>query len=540
MRTIYIDVDEEITSAIERLSKVESVDVTFVIPKRSIILQSLVNLKLLKKEAGRLNKNVHILTGDKLGKSLAQQAGIPTVSKETGEVENLPKKSVTIESGLEYRKTPVKNREEDDQHEAVKYLDENKKSAPSVGTFGQKIIDEAEEKKESVQAVSKNEVEKRHNQKEEKPKVSKKIIGLFGGGIFFLGLIFGWLNYPVAKILITPKTEEVATEFASSILEGSAQESISGEYLEIAKEKEQEFTTTGKKDVGEKASGTAILSNSYSTTPYTVVAGTKLVTAGKNFITQNAITVPGFTAPPLVAGTASVTVVAEQPGEEYNIGPTNFTVSGAPTSAFGSISASSSTTFSGGAKKEVQVVSGQDIENAKKALSEELFSQATTEINNTKGNKELIENSMQSEITSFTTNLEKNAEATKFTAKIKTSSWALVFEKSDLEKQAKNKLNEKAGTSKELLEEGFLVNASYVSGDKNSKKVNFKAIAKGFFATKIDKENLKKELTGKTETEITEYFNGNSEILEVKTEFSPKFLNGFLKKARKVEILINI
>lgn len=78
-QTFYIDVDEEISSIIDRLYKSMSGDNYFVVPKRAIFLQSLVNMKLLKREATKVGKKVIIVTQDEVGTSMAQRAGIDVV-----------------------------------------------------------------------------------------------------------------------------------------------------------------------------------------------------------------------------------------------------------------------------------------------------------------------------------------------------------------------------------------------------------------------------------------------------------------------------
>ncbi|MDP1845845.1 MAG: hypothetical protein Q8L09_03790 [Candidatus Moranbacteria bacterium] len=75
-KTIYIDIDEEITSVIDRMRKAEAGEVIIVAPKRALLLQSLVNLKLLKKEADRRKRRIMIVTQDKIGKKLIEKAGI--------------------------------------------------------------------------------------------------------------------------------------------------------------------------------------------------------------------------------------------------------------------------------------------------------------------------------------------------------------------------------------------------------------------------------------------------------------------------------
>ena len=80
----YIDTDEEISSVIDRLNKSMAVDNYFVIPKRAIFLQSIVNLKLLKREADKTGKNIIIVTQDEVGISMAHRSGINTRSSLDG------------------------------------------------------------------------------------------------------------------------------------------------------------------------------------------------------------------------------------------------------------------------------------------------------------------------------------------------------------------------------------------------------------------------------------------------------------------------
>ncbi|MFA5961746.1 MAG: hypothetical protein WC848_03645 [Parcubacteria group bacterium] len=80
-QTFYIDIDEEITSIVEKLRKAEAPEAVLVVPKRALLIQSIVNLKLLRKEADNLGLKVSIVTQDKLGKLLIQKAGISIQQK---------------------------------------------------------------------------------------------------------------------------------------------------------------------------------------------------------------------------------------------------------------------------------------------------------------------------------------------------------------------------------------------------------------------------------------------------------------------------
>ena len=80
-KTLYIDADEEITSILDRIRKAEAREIIIVAPKNAMLLQSIVNLKLLKKETDRKKKQLLIITQDKIGKKLIEKAGILAQAK---------------------------------------------------------------------------------------------------------------------------------------------------------------------------------------------------------------------------------------------------------------------------------------------------------------------------------------------------------------------------------------------------------------------------------------------------------------------------
>ncbi|KKP95022.1 MAG: hypothetical protein UR99_C0033G0001 [Candidatus Moranbacteria bacterium GW2011_GWD2_36_12] len=79
-QTFYLDSEEEISSVIDRLNKSMAGDNYFVVPKRALFLQSIVNLKLLKREADKVEKKVFIVTQDEIGSSMAERSGIEVLN----------------------------------------------------------------------------------------------------------------------------------------------------------------------------------------------------------------------------------------------------------------------------------------------------------------------------------------------------------------------------------------------------------------------------------------------------------------------------
>lgn len=75
-KIIYIEVDEEVTSVIDRLKRIPNKVVLLVVPKRAMLLQSVINLKLLKTQIKKLNKELAVVTSDKKGQTIASQVGL--------------------------------------------------------------------------------------------------------------------------------------------------------------------------------------------------------------------------------------------------------------------------------------------------------------------------------------------------------------------------------------------------------------------------------------------------------------------------------
>ena len=62
---IYLEPDEEITSVIDKLKNLAGQRVGLVVPRDATLLQSVVNLRLLDREAKNLGKVISIVTADK-------------------------------------------------------------------------------------------------------------------------------------------------------------------------------------------------------------------------------------------------------------------------------------------------------------------------------------------------------------------------------------------------------------------------------------------------------------------------------------------
>src|SRR5450432_2556949 len=97
---IYLEVDEDITSAIDKLGKVTDSTVQVVTAKRSTLFQSVINLKLLQKAAKDAKKSLVLVTSDRVATSLAGRIGV-AVASQVGEAARVPSATVAAAATAE-------------------------------------------------------------------------------------------------------------------------------------------------------------------------------------------------------------------------------------------------------------------------------------------------------------------------------------------------------------------------------------------------------------------------------------------------------
>src|SRR5262245_19105975 len=74
---VYLDVDDEITSAAARIRATEADRITLVLPYGSRVATSRINLRLLAREAAERGKRLDIVSGDASTRALEAAAGLP-------------------------------------------------------------------------------------------------------------------------------------------------------------------------------------------------------------------------------------------------------------------------------------------------------------------------------------------------------------------------------------------------------------------------------------------------------------------------------
>ena len=79
--TIRVEIDEEIISIVNKLRQCEKNEITLLVPSSALLLQSVVNLKILKRKASELRKNISIITIDENDENIENSKMSETKSK---------------------------------------------------------------------------------------------------------------------------------------------------------------------------------------------------------------------------------------------------------------------------------------------------------------------------------------------------------------------------------------------------------------------------------------------------------------------------
>lgn len=554
-KVIYLEVDEEITSVIDKIKKVEDKQISLFFPKRANLIKSIVNLKLLKRQADLLSKEIIIVTTDETGANLAKKSDFKVIKELKDENDKIEKVNF------------VENKEDKSKLNIEKFLnsdDIEKTDADQQenNVLSKKEIEPSADTQKNKEPLFSKSFNKKKESKKKKARKSKsgKIVLLPSFGVksflvfclisfIIVGIIF-FVVLPKAKIKVIPKTEPFSNELEVSAVkdfEGVDYEGgiIGGNIknLEVKSDKE-EFEATGEKDVGEKAKGNIILYNDYSSNPQILVASTRFQSQGKTFYSLVEVTIPGARIEngKKVPGEVEVLVEAEKSGESYNIGPSNFVIPGLAPERQNDIYGKSKQSFSGGTSKKIKIVSEEDLTKAKDNLLDKASKKGIEELEKEIGkDKIFIESTARKEITEIKTNGEVDKEASSFEMEVKVSVWIMEINKDNLKSIVF------ADLKKDIPQEKFFINESIDEGvsyenknfDLEHGKLDFKVKVNKLVAWQLDENLIKKSIKGKTSDEVRKYMLENSSIRNVNVSFWPFWVKKVPQIEKKIEIILD-
>lgn len=189
------------------------------------------------------------------------------------------------------------------------------------------------------------------------------ILGIVGIALVVVGVIgaaFAVVSFMFhrATLTITPYAFQVAV--AETYPAGSGENLLSYETPSVEETLSKQVPSTRSEHAEDRAQGTITIFNEYSEQSQRLITNTRFQAEnGLVYRIKSPVTVPGYktSGAAKTPGTIEVTVYADEPGENYNIGPTSFTIPGlSGTPQFETMYARSSAVMSGGFVGEKAVV----------------------------------------------------------------------------------------------------------------------------------------------------------------------------------------
>lgn len=398
--------------------------------------------------------------------------------------------------------------------------------------------------------VEKKNLERKNHKRGTKPKkfFSKSLIFCL---IFVAIIIIGVVGYSIlskTEIEIWPKTEildlkEIITISSEAVQPDFSAKIIPGTVFKDQKTTSQEFSSTGKILKEEKAKGIIRVYNAYSTTAQPLLASTRFVSAdGKLFKSIKRELIPGATYEKgkLTPSYIDIEVQAAEAGENYNIGPSTFSIPGfVGTPKYTAFYGKSFAPMKGGLRDEVPQVTLADIEKAKNELISKLKKESKDFLKTTiPKDFILLDETISQEIIKEKTSVEAGSEAKSFDFQAEIKSEGMAFKKADIDNFAKNLISLNIAKDKKFQEESLQINFSFKN--KEAGRITINSEIKVKIYPDLDLNELKKALLGKSLQEVRIFLGDQPQITKIEVNSSPFWRKKIPDNIEKVKIILKL
>lgn len=390
---LYLDIDDEITSAAARIRGVEGRRVAVVLPYGSRVATSRINFRLLARDALTHEKSLSIISGDAGTRALAASAGLPVFAS-VGEYEaQAGSASAVPDRPLEQSETvvtpPSAAIAAGAAAGAVPIAADPVLPAADPGTItGQRSATTTTTPVAPPPSRPPSGTSAAAARTQPVARGGSRGIGrgaiAIGLAVVALAVVVGgvaaYLLLPSATAVVTPREETIgpvalrisaSTEIDEPDVEAGL---VPAEIATVSVQADDTFPATGKRVEEEKATGEVQFQNLDPTSSNTIAKGATVSTqSGIRFRTNRAVTVPaaelvGITIFP---ATADVGVTAVDPGPDGNVGSS--AIQNVPRGENGLfLKVTNPQATSGGTREEFPRVTQEDVDAALAALTEQL------------------------------------------------------------------------------------------------------------------------------------------------------------------------
>ena len=336
---------------------------------------------------------------------------------------------------------------------------------------------------------------------------------LIGGA----GLIAAYWFLPKAVVTLFVIPKPLEHEF--ELVAGSP--SLPADSLEVTVSGDKSTPTTGSKLLGDKATGSVIITNN-SGSARNLPVGTVITSpSGLKFVLDEVVTVASASgdATNLQAGKVTVKTTASQIGADYNLSAG--TVFRVGTYASLETAAKNDTAISGGTSRQAKAVAKADIEKLRTELVDNLKSQAKEQLLQQVGADQTIileSVTLQTVSEEFSRKVDEEADSVSLKDTIRAR--GLAVSKSQLQTLVDNQIKPKipAGFS---FDTDVSQTFSVIKTDKNT--ATFKVRVTALLLPQIDTAEVARSIAGKYPDKAKEYLQTLSSVGQIDFLITPKF-----------------
>jgi hypothetical protein len=546
---IYLDVDDEITAIIDKVEAAKQKIVALVLPKRAAMLQSIINMRLLKRSATAAGKSVVLITSEHALLPLAGAAGLH-VAKNLQSKPAIPAVPHSdVDSVLDADET-ADSEDLDNIDEQPQKLDYNSSVGDLAdGSSGPEEItldDDDDDPSTAAPAAAAAHKEKAKGGKGLKvPNFDRfRLLLLLGGGALVLLIIFLILAVTVLpKATVTIKTSSTPvsldTDYTAS---GTAKQldedkKIIPSVLKTSDQiSNQQVTATGQQNNGEKATGNVAMSagSCGPDVPSEVASGTGFSSNGLNYITkERASFTPRVSGGKCIFRSDSIAITAQSAGSKYNA-----SISGANVRS--GITADGSA--SGGTDNNVTILTQQDLDGAKAKISSADSDKFSKDFQKQLSDQGLyvINSTLKINDPVVTSTPSVGQQASTAQVSVKVSYSVLAVQKTNLQQAVTNALNKQIDKKKEKLSDSDpLKNLTITVQNLQPNSPNATlSLSKDTSAVPIlDEDAIKSQIKGKKENQIKDYLNSYPGVKNVEVKFGPFWVSSAPGNTGKIKIV---
>lgn len=508
MIKIQLEQTDNLLSVISKIKETPDLNIELEIPEESLLLENILNLRLIQQQADKLEKSVTFTTEDEYGNVLIDILSgkeiefIPEEFADSGEYFN--KKSFSF--SLPKIKNPFENFR-----------------LPVIGKTKKGVI-----------------------------LIPLVIVSIAGAFVYYGNTV------PKAKVVITvgaqPYTRSITIKVDSGGQTSVDKMTLKGSVLTTSIQETAEMDTTGTKTVGEKAEGEIILYNKTSS-KIKLDKGDVVKYKGKSedlsYILKDEVEVPESTpqdpldpASPLNPGEAKAKIIAKDIGDDYNLEEDkSFEIEDYKKNE---LAGKNKGKISGGSSKEVKIVTKEDMDKLSNQLKDTSIRKAEESIRGKLGtSQKLIEGSVKTSINSENFSAKVDDEKEKISLTQEATGEALIYNENDLNKfiedYFKNVIPE--GHYMPDKDKKITVNVLGQSASSvlSSAEADIQVTLSSIIIPDIKEDDVRENLKGKNNEEAKQYIDGLKNIEAYEFNISPvvPFFSKVPKDTRRIDVTLN-